>query len=213
MPGIIRTKVVNAALRLTGASQINMQSAASSPISSMASAVFTDVLRTVLATHPWSFSLRYAVLARLSTSPTFGYSSAYQIPTDCVRFIDIRSTPFTSSTEPPRVDAELVDYERAGNAIYTDSTPCYARYVSVNCEPLAHEPFIEALAARLAVEIAPSVSSGGVSMDKLEQRYIYALETAKCFDCDTQRPPLASPSAGSRFVARRFAGEYPPEMQ
>jgi len=214
MPGIIRTKVINTALRLIGASQTNMQASGSSPISTMAASVFTDVLRTVLASHPWSFAMRYAELAKLSTTPLFGYAYAYQIPTDCVRFSDARTTPFSGSTEaPPRFDAPAIDYERVGSAIYTDATPCYARYASADCEPLAHEPFIEALAARLAIEIAPSVSSGGVSPEKLEQRYIYALELAKCFDGDTQHPPRTSPATGSNFVRRRFAGEYPPEMR
>lgn len=52
MPGIIRTTVINAALRLSGASQINMQTSVASPISTMVSSVFTSVLRRVLATHP-----------------------------------------------------------------------------------------------------------------------------------------------------------------
>lgn len=212
MPGIIRTKVINAALRLIGASQTNIQASTSSPVNALASSVFTDVLRTVLATHPWSFAMRYVELAQLSIAPLFGYAYAYQVPTDCVRFFDARTTPFSGSAETLCIDTPEVEYERVGSAIYTDATPCYARYVSVDCEALAHEPFIEALAARLAIEIAPSVSSGGVSPEKLEQRYIYALEEAKCFDCDTQHPSLVSPSAGSKFVARRFAGEYPPEM-
>jgi len=212
MPGINRTSVINAALRLIGASQTNMQASTSSPISTMASSVFTDVLRTVLATHPWTFAMRYVELAKLSTAPLFGYACAYQIPTDCVRFFDARTIPCSGSAETPCIDTPEVEYERVGSAIYTDAMPCYARYASADCEALAHEPFIEALTARLAIEIAPSVSSGGVSPEKLEQRYIYALEEAKCFDRDTQHPPRTSPAAGSKFVARRFAGEYPPEM-
>lgn len=205
MSGFTRTSVVNAALRILGVSQINLQTSESSPVNAMASAAFPGVLRFVLAEHWWSFAMRYAELAKLPTNPIFKYLYSYQIPTDCVRIFDIRDSC--------RFDAASICHEHVGGEIYANASPCYARYTSSDCESLAHDQFIEALVTRLAVEIAPSVSSGGISTKELEQRYLYKIELARCFDCNTQQQPDIPLGSGSNFIARRFTVGSPPERQ
>lgn len=212
MPGINRTSVINSALRLIGASQINLQSSESSPVNSLASAVFTGVLRNVLSEHPWSFAIKYFELSLLSTVPLIGYAYAYQTPSDCIRICDILTTPFLSSIGSdvvPITEYPKVKFEHIGGSIYTNASPCYARYTQTDCESYAHEPFIEALSIRLAIEIAQSLASGGVNSQSLEQRYLYILENAKSFDVNTQDIPRSHPASNSIFIHRRFGIEYP----
>jgi hypothetical protein len=210
MPGINRTSVINEALRLIGSSQITLQASASSPVNSLASAVFTSVLRLVLAEHPWGFAMKYYELSLLSTAPLIGYAYAYQVPSDCVRIYDCLATPFISSINTdvvPITDYPKATFELVGGSIYTNASPCYARYTQTDCESYAHEPFIETLSIRIAIELSQSLASGGVNVQSLEQRYVYILESAKNFDVNTQNIPRPHPASGSNFIRRRFGYE------
>lgn len=47
--------------------------------------------KKVLRYHPWNFAIKRAVLAASSTSPAFGYTAQYPLPTDCLRVLTLQT--------------------------------------------------------------------------------------------------------------------------
>lgn len=48
-------------------------------------AIYDGLLDTLLRTYRWSFAIKRAQLALLSSEPLFGYQFQYQLPSDCIR--------------------------------------------------------------------------------------------------------------------------------
>jgi hypothetical protein len=51
---------------------------------------YDDVRRGVLRSHPWNCNTREIQLAASSVVPAFGYGTAYPVPADYIRIIDIK---------------------------------------------------------------------------------------------------------------------------
>jgi len=157
-------------------------------------------VKEVLCAHAWSHATVWDTLAVLETAPPFGYSYAYQAPTECYRVIDVRSE---SDLKAPRINFEQV----RGKKIYTDASPCYVRYV-VHAEAdllLASPEFCLAcaykLAARLCVPLSKSDDQG-----KMKSLYREALDVAKLGDTATMNERQQDPNRTCSILAAR---DYP----
>lgn len=116
--------------------------------------IFENVTRETLRAHVWSFAQKFAALTPSSQAPRHGFGLAYDMPADCIRLLEVRSS---SSHNAPQAEFSL-----QGRLVFTNAQPCNARYIHACLDPELWPPdFTNAIAARLACEIA------GLSAEKL----------------------------------------------
>lgn len=121
-------EIANMALTAMGESRI-MSLTENSKGAREINAVFEIRRDSLLRAFNWNFAMKRASLSALSDEPDWGYSLQYQLPTDCLRMVqvnDVWNIPgFGDFLGGP--DAE--PYRIEGNKILTDwSAPLKVRY-------------------------------------------------------------------------------------
>ena len=137
-------------------------------------------------------------LAQLSSAPAFGYRFQYAMPSDWMRTISVH----------PGNDrhAHVTDYatestEAEGRVLHADLPDVYLSYVRKVEDPNVMDPaFREALAWRLAMELAVPLAKSGSLRDRMAAGFEDALAIAKSIDGQDD-PPQALPD-GSWVMAR-----------
>lgn len=110
---------------------------------------YADLRDELLELHPWNFARKRAELAQLSTAPTFGFTYAYQLPSDFINLYRIWDST-TTARDPADVPYELED-----NKLLFDWSSCKVIYIRrVTDVTKFSQAFISTLAARIAAQIA-----------------------------------------------------------
>lgn len=91
MPGMNRSTIINSALRRLGGVDTNIPTGGTNPANSQAEAAYTSVVRRVLSAYDWGFATRYRELAEVADPPLFGFTKAYQLPSDTVRLVSVHA--------------------------------------------------------------------------------------------------------------------------
>ncbi len=188
--------VSNKALTLIGVNEINSLTQQGKAADKCNSRV-RDVVKEVLRAHAWSHATEWVSLPLLLADPPFGYEYAYQAPSECEKVFDVRAD---SDLKAPRIDFEMV----RGKIIYTDASPCYARYV-VNVEAdLAKAPsdFIKTCAYGLAAEIAIPLAKVDLQ-PAMANGYIYWLDIAMQNDTAAGRERKTDENRDCTFLKER----------
>ena len=95
----------------------------------------------VLRDAKWNFALERAQLAQLVSTPSFGFSSEFQLPTDCLRVL--------------KTDDDHDTYKVEGRKIRSNVSSMKILYIKKITDPaLFDSMFVEALSARIAVDLA-----------------------------------------------------------
>lgn len=149
-----------------------------------ASMVYESASHEVFRAYTWGFASRHVTLGQISV-PAFGFAHAYQLPADCARVIDVHCMNDLRSPQ--------ARYVVQGRTLLANVAPCHLRYVS-NAVPVSQWPadFADAVAWRIALEIAP-LSAQTMSMTpQLLQGYNLALANAQAMDAREcmERVPL-----------------------
>lgn len=105
---------------------------------------FWPVARACMRRHPWNFAVARASLSANATAPAFGWSYAYQIPTDCLRVLPITADGTEDGTPTPhKIEGQ--------NILTNQAAPLYIRYIAaISNTGLFDNSFCEYLAATLA---------------------------------------------------------------
>jgi len=137
-------------------------------------AIFNDVRDFVLACHPWNFATKRAALALLSETPVWQWDYYYQLPTDCIRVVQLDEWE----------DESLWEVEAEGRLATNEST-AYITYIARVDEAGKFSPgFVQALAARLAAEVAFEVTGRPDTAKMMLE--LWPLELAKAVALDSQ---------------------------
>ena len=126
---------------------------------------------------------RSGSLAQEAAAPSFGYSYAYTLPTDCVRVVEMS------------VDAA---WEVEGRKLLTDESEAYIRYVAYDkakdLVALLDAHLVAAIVAQLTVDIAPALKAKSM-VPQLEIIARDRLADAKLFSAIESRPEQATCTA------------------
>ncbi len=186
-----KTQLVNLALYTIGAKAISDYQE-NSHNGGIVREFFPEVKKRVLREHNWNCAMARRALAQLSSSPAFGYDYQYQLPTDCLRAIQLNAY-----NDPFHVEGEkLLTNETEANLLYVaDIEPYQMDSMLARCVQYA-------LAAELANVLAASIDLA----TKLENQYQqWILPKAKHID--------GVESAGDQFYEGFFVpGETGPEL-
>lgn len=179
-------EICNSALNKIGANTINSLSEDSQE-ARLCKAQFTRLRDALLRSHPWNFALHRAVLARLADPPAFDFAYQYQLPGDCLRLLQLQD-PATR-------------FRIEGRQLLTDAEAARVLYIRRVTDPNRFDAlFGEALATRLAAEIAFAVANSrslGEEMLKLARD---AIRDAKTRDAQEGTPAVV---AGSSWLDSR----------
>lgn len=171
-----KVEICNLALTQLGADRIVDLTEDSENARKM-NAVYTRVLRTMLRKHPWNFASKEAQLATLAETPVLAdYDYIFQLPSDFVRLI--------------KTDLEETDtYKILGKRIYSTEDNLKIKYVYFCDDPNEYDDsFTDALAARLAAELAFAISGDKNLAKMADDVYRDKLREAKTIDSQEETP-------------------------
>lgn len=121
----------------------------------------------LLRTHNWSFAMERTTLPALSDTPSWGYTYLYQLPTDCLRVVqvdDVWAVPGLSDyTSGP--DSE--PYRITGRRIETDiGAPLKLRYLKRVTDPAQFDAaFVEVFANDLADQVCEPLTQSNTKRE------------------------------------------------
>jgi len=167
--------IANMALDLIGARYISAMNEASKEARAC-NRNYELCRRAVLRDHPWNFATKRVILDTAdTTAPAFEFARRFALPDDFIRVHTIYYA-----------DATVVDqgaYKLEGGFLLTDESVLWLRYVYDLQATTAFDPlFDQALAAKLAADIAFLITASESTAQSMEQKYRDALTKAKFTD-------------------------------
>lgn len=127
----------------------------------------------VLRAHPWNSCITRTQLAALTPGPTFGWDYHYQLPTDCLRVLDVGHPEETQ-----------LPWEVNGKILLTDEgAPVDLRYVKREEDAGQYDALlVSAMAARLAVEVCEELTQSTTKKQVVADEYQAILAEARRAD-------------------------------
>lgn len=153
-----------------------------------------DIVRDAeLRARNWNFSIVRTSLPALVAAPAWGFGYQFQLPSDCLRVIQVDEFFPGPSMSDYRNRSEA-PYQIEGGKILTDLTaPLKVRYVSrIEDTGSWDSAFIEVFACRLAVEICERLTQSNTKRDLAWNEYGEAIKSAVRADA-VENPPEPLP--------------------
>ena len=171
------TAIANRALSLLGQNPI-VSLEDKTPAAEEINRVMPFVLDSVFRMHPWNCLVVRKSLAPTNDLPVYEYDYQYNLPSDCLRLLDV-------STE---TDSR---YTVEGRRILTNAGPeIFIRYVAESLDPNQYDGLLrEALAAYLAATICERITQSNNKRDLANMELDKALAHAKRVDAQ-ENPPV-----------------------
>lgn len=159
------------------------------------SAIWDTVRDAELRARNWNFSITRASLAALVTTPAFRYTYEFQLPSLCLKVIQVGEYYPGPSMSDYR-NAPEADYQIEGRKILTDyPAPLYIRYVASITDTGAWDAaFTEAFACKLAMEICEPLTQSNTKRELAAGEYKAAISMAVRSDA-VENPPEAIPDS------------------
>ena len=165
--------IVNQALLITGAEQITSFDDTSRE-AEVASALYETAKNALLSRHPWTFALGQASLAQIVSTPLFGFTKAYQLPTDPKMIKLIRKNS-------PKNDDRVFE-----DKLYTDDNTVEIVYLFDPGEGDFPDYFSTALVMELAVLFAASLIQSETLTELYTKLALNKLKVARNIDSQQQ---------------------------
>ena len=130
----------------------------------------------VLRASPWNTAMRRAALPALTTAPAWGFAYQYQVPADCLTVT--------------RLEDEDAIFRVEGRQILTDEgAPLNILYIARITDTAQFDPALcEAIAARLASDIAYAVTGSATMTQTMLEVYERVLREARGVDAQEGTP-------------------------
>lgn len=148
---------------------------------------FGKIRDAELRKHTWNFAIKRKKLARLADAPAFGWTYQYQLPSDFIRVIALYDNDDGLGALDCRIEGKMV---------LADVTDVWLRYVARVEDPNEFDVlFAEALAFRMAQELAVPIAGSNSLLQAMESGYRQAVTQARSVDSIEDFPdtmPIAS---------------------
>ena len=190
-----KTEVANTALSIVGEQPISSFSDNSRSARVVANR-YDDVRRSVLREHFWNAAKARQKLAKLAQAPPFGWNYQYQLPSDWLRLVRINGRDPLSER-----------YEIEGLKLLTDMDPVRLVYIRDEQDPSKWDALLrEAVAARLASEIAVPIVQSRQARNDAWQIYLQKLQSARTADAMDEPAPVFE---ADLWLSSRLGGTGP----
>ena len=159
--------ICNSALLKLGADRIN-ELTDDSKEAKLCNEQYSKIRDDLLREHPWNFAIMRVELALLVSTPEFGYSNEFQLPTDCMRVLKLH---------------EDVEFKIEGRKLLTDNGTIKIKYIKSVTDPSQFDAnFAEALSAKLAAELSYALVQSVSLTDRVIAQAAAIISKAKTMD-------------------------------
>jgi hypothetical protein len=148
----------------------------------VAAALYPTVRDALLASHPWNFAMAYASLAPLAETPVAEFTTAFLLPSDCLRVISAGSGS----------RARGLSYRIIGNQLHTDASDIVLCYIGRPTESQFPAFFDQALIAHLAAEFCIPLTDSTSRWEALRRAAEHDLQRARLIDAQEETPAALS---------------------
>lgn len=194
-------EIANLALSRLGQNQI-MSLDDASPAARFCKAFYSQTRDEVLQSNPWTFGTAYVTLSRLTSTPLLEWDYQYQLPSDCLRVIELNGV---GTGDRPGY------FVVQGQKLLTNETDAIIRYIQRVTDGALFTPlFVEALSCKLAARIAKPLTGDANAAGGLLTEYTRLTgPEARRIDAYVNHRHPRPPYVESDLVAsRRGAGAY-----
>lgn len=141
----------------------------------------------------WNFAIAREELPQLAEKPKHGYDAQFELPSDCLKLIEIYG-------------GQRLRYQLEGRHILADTSgPLQIRYLRDIDEPAEFDAsFAEAFALRIAMAIGNKIAGSAFDKGAVFNQYRDALGSARSADAG-ENPPVVHEE--SDWVLERFRGQ------
>jgi hypothetical protein len=167
-----KTGIANLALSNLGESRIQSLTE-NSGRARACSARIEGVIETVLRMNVWNSALERIQLTQID-APIFGWNYTYQLPSDCIKVVEV---------EP------VSKYQVEKKNLLSNETSLYLLYVANPADTNNLDILLaEAIAMKLAVEIAETLTSKEGLKNEMAQKYFMAIQEARSANARDKTP-------------------------
>lgn len=195
------TDICNRALVLCGCSRGISSMEEKSAEAAVCKRVYRPSLRSLLAAHPWSWTMRVCTLEQMDVTVP-GWKYLYTPPQDCAVLCRVFSEE--EANAPFRMLTAEVRRGVFEPAVATDLYQAWAEFRSSAIPPFMPDLFAEALAYRIAMEICVSLQGGDSYMrENLAKFYNEAVQRAAWNDANESVPADAAADWADEYTRSR----------
>lgn len=195
-----KVEIANRALTKLGAERILLLTDPSKEARVMNS-MFDTVFDAELRRHRWKFALKRATLPALVAAPEWGYSYAYQLPSDFLALVQVNDYYLRGLKQKTLWTIE------SGQILTDLPAPLKVRYVRRVDNLLLLDPlFVEVLSCKLAYEACETLTQSSTKKQAAGEEYQFAVSEATRQDA-IENPPDELPW-GSWMDSRESLGSY-----
>lgn len=121
----------------------------------------------LLRTHNWSFAMTRTSLPALDETPAWGYTTLYQLPTDCLRVVQVNDTWVVPGLADYTSGPDSEPYKITGRRIETDiGAPLKLRYIKRVTDPAQFDAaFVEVFASDLADQVCEALTQSNTKRE------------------------------------------------
>lgn len=132
----------------------------------------------VLESHEWSFAIKRRSLVPTTSTPEWGNSFVFQLPSDCLRVLEARN-----DGRSPNSPNNGLNWTVEGNKLICDSGALDIRYLARIEDTTVYSPkFNTALSARLAADMCVGLTESTALQQTLYQLAALSVDEAKTTD-------------------------------
>lgn len=156
----------------------------------------------VLQAFPWPFAAAVSPLALVAEDPTDEWAYSYRLPADCLAPRRIQNGLSRVDTPATRVPYAVIR-DASGLLVLTDKESAVLEYTMRATDPAFYPPdFVQCLALKLAVWIAPAVTKGDPGKLGVRAFQLYQLQLAEAW-ASAANVGQADPAPESDFITCR----------
>ncbi|MNJ22223.1 hypothetical protein D3C77_165910 [compost metagenome] len=183
------------ALLMLGAQTINdFQDQLNLDRAKLCANLYPDQRNSILRAHPWNCCIKRIVLAPLAQAPAFGYSTAFELPADCLRVLEVGT------------GGMQIDYLVEGRTIQTEAMALELRYVFRNeVEATWDSHLVDVMTAAMAAALAYPITQSTSERDSREAKLMQLLRQAKAADGQEDPPQTLG---NEHLLASRFGNGW-----
>lgn len=195
-----QTSISNRGLQILGASRVTDVLTEESKNARAMRENWEAARDLLLRSNLWNFAMTRAELSALVETPAFGYTTLYQLPSDCLRAVQVGDWWVGDSADLQGGDP---CYQIEGGKIATDeAAPLRFRYIKRITDPTKFDAtFAEVLACQLAMDCCEEITQSDTKYERARKALGMAMREARRLDA-IENPP--EDRADGSWVASRL---------
>ena len=161
-----KTEICNLALDMLGGNTVLNIDNPETATEEVAERWYDQTRKQVLREHPWKFAIKRVVLAPSNVAPVYEYSTAFPVPSDFIRLLDVQNSDGQTLFD----DYQLENHEGGLAVLSRDSaTTLRLRYIfDITDISKFSADFITYLAMTLALAMAYKMTQSNTNVERVK---------------------------------------------